>query len=440
LTIPLFALGHAQVICATCVGAGSGILEKKSFDAVLIDEASQATEIATLVPLIHGCQQLVLVGDHYQLPPTVASDAAKAEGLGLSLFERLVAAGVVPSLLDTQYRMHPAISQFPSDCFYGGAIADGIVAAARPAPRGFEWPRPEFPVAFLALNNAQEASDGTSKSNPVEANCVADIVRKLAREGGIPLLEIGVATPYAAQVRHDCHCFLSLSLALAFALLPSLTPFTTLFLSPSPLLLRTLLSLLFQVRLIRRILGHDFKSVECSSIDGFQGREKTVMVISTVRANRGGHCGFLADWCRTNVAITRARNGLIVVGNEPTLRSERRGWGPWLDWAWAHGVVVGEPARGAYDVEATRALATGKKAFRDRDQLMTASRYAATTGSSDVTSSGGGGATAAAAPRGGPPSRPHAYPSSYPPPAQVSVLLYTVTFYANLAHSLTRSP
>ena len=193
-------LNHAQVICATCVGAGSGILEKKMFEAVLIDEASQATEIATIIPIIHGCQTLVLVGDHHQLPPTVASDAAKAEGLCLSLFERLVEAGVAPSLLDTQYRMHPAISQFPSDCFYGGAIADGIDAAARPPPAGFAWPRPDWPVAFIPLNDGQESTDGLSKSNRMEAACVVRIVKQLV-QAGIPLLEIGIATPYAAQVR-----------------------------------------------------------------------------------------------------------------------------------------------------------------------------------------------------------------------------------------------
>ena len=90
------------MICATCVGAGSAKLDRLKFHHVLVDEASQATEVATLVPLMRACRQLVLVGDHCQLPPTVSSDLAKAEGLGVSLFERLVKCGVEPNMLDTQ--------------------------------------------------------------------------------------------------------------------------------------------------------------------------------------------------------------------------------------------------------------------------------------------------------------------------------------------------
>jgi regulator of nonsense transcripts 1 len=126
---------------------------------VLIDEASQATETATCVPVISGCQQLVLVGDHHQLPPTVTSEAGKAEGMEVSLFQRLVLAGVTPLILDTQYRMHPAISQFASDCFYGGRIKDGIKGSARPAPAGIDWPRTDFPVVFIPAPYGSEQGD-----------------------------------------------------------------------------------------------------------------------------------------------------------------------------------------------------------------------------------------------------------------------------------------
>jgi regulator of nonsense transcripts 1 len=90
-----------------------------SFERVMVDEATQATEPAVLVPLTRGCRQLVLVGDHCQLPPTVLSTRAEEEGLGVPLFSRMVACGVPPFMLDTQYRMHPGISMFPSDLFYG---------------------------------------------------------------------------------------------------------------------------------------------------------------------------------------------------------------------------------------------------------------------------------------------------------------------------------
>jgi hypothetical protein len=110
----------AQVICCTCIGSGADILDSMSFERVLVDEATQATESAVLVPLTRGCRHLVLVGDHCQLPPTVLSTRAEEEGLGVPLFSRMVACGVPPFMLDTQYRMHPGIAMFPSDLFYGG--------------------------------------------------------------------------------------------------------------------------------------------------------------------------------------------------------------------------------------------------------------------------------------------------------------------------------
>ena len=314
-------LNRAQVICATCIGAGSQVLDKMRFAAVLIDEAGQATELSTIVPLTRGCQQMVLVGDHYQLPPTVTSDDAKREGICVSLFERLARCGVKTELLDTQYRMHPAISGFASDCFYAGRIKDGITARDRPAPRGFRWPHASFPVAFLDVPNGAEQEDAGSgsKCNPAEAELVMQIVEDLVRYGRVPASEVGIVTPYAAQVR--------------------------------------------ALRRMRDRAG--LREVECASVDGFQGREKHVIVISTVRANRNGSVGFLKDWCRCNVAVTRARNGLIVVGNERTLRSEHRSWEPWLDYVFANGCAVGHPARGTYDQMRIRSMATGEGRYSD---------------------------------------------------------------------------
>jgi regulator of nonsense transcripts 1 len=102
-----------------------------TFDRVLVDEATQATEPAVLVPLMRGCRQLVLVGDHCQLPPTVLSTRAEEEGHGVPLFSRMVACGVPPFMLDTQYRMHPRIAMFPSDLFYGGLLKNGVSAPER---------------------------------------------------------------------------------------------------------------------------------------------------------------------------------------------------------------------------------------------------------------------------------------------------------------------
>lgn len=119
---PKRLLQEAEVICATCIGSGSDMLESLRFHTVLIDEISQATETACLVPIASGCQQLILVGDQCQLPPTVISDEAERQGLSTSLFTRFVQQGVRPVLLDTQYRMHPAIGTFSSMAFYHGML------------------------------------------------------------------------------------------------------------------------------------------------------------------------------------------------------------------------------------------------------------------------------------------------------------------------------
>ena len=108
----------AEIICATAIGSGSDMLDKFRFHTVLVDESTQATETTILVPIAQGCERLILVGDHCQLPPTVLSEEAEKAGLAVSMFSRFVNQGVHPVLLDTQYRMHPVIAEFPSDSFY----------------------------------------------------------------------------------------------------------------------------------------------------------------------------------------------------------------------------------------------------------------------------------------------------------------------------------
>lgn len=293
------AIENAEVVCCTSMGAGSGLLNDYTFPKVLMDEASQATEPATVVPICKGCVQLVLLGDHCQLPPTVSSDLATKEGMALSLFERLARAGVRPTLLQVQYRMHPAISAFPRSHFYSGQLSDGIGAIAREPPKGFEWPHRDKPVAVVPVHG-KERSEGTSWENEDEARRVVEIVQALLR-GGLEPSETGVVTPYGAQAR----------------------------------LLR---------RLLQRAgvkTGRDTGGVEVNSVDSYQGREKEAMVMSTVRANTSGGIGFTADWRRVNVAFTRARRGLIVVCEPQTLSREDRTWAPWLRWAVEEGLCCG---------------------------------------------------------------------------------------------------
>ncbi|MGB1458704.1 MAG: AAA domain-containing protein [Candidatus Thalassarchaeaceae archaeon] len=278
-------LDRAQVLCCTCIGVGHQLLDGRRFSRVLLDEATQATEPASLVPLVRGARQIVLVGDHRQLPPTVISRRAENGGLRRSLFERLVAMGIEPMLLDTQYRMHPAISDFPNRTFYEGRLVDGITAADRPNPVGLLWNDWEVPMAFLPVNGDELLSpDGASKENPAEAGWVAKILENLLQAGDLEEADIGIITPYAGQVRA-----------------------------------------------IRDALPERNDSVEVHTVDGYQGREKEVIIFSCVRSNSDGTVGFLSDERRLNVALTRAKRGLIVIGDPDTLRNDQT-WASWLDY------------------------------------------------------------------------------------------------------------
>lgn len=287
-------LQSAEVVCATCVGSGHEMLDDFQFEIVVIDEATQATEPSSIVPLVKRCEQLVLLGDHFQLPPTVTSSRAAEGGLSTSLFQRLVTLGVEPLLLDTQYRMHPGISHFPSKTFYNGRLKDGIDSSAREHPKGFPWPNKEIPVAFVNVEGNEETSPfaGSSKQNRQEAEVVLRIVEDFLTKGKLSPKQIGIISPYNGQVK-----ILKDSLEAKGGLGPQ---------------------------------GR-YRKLNVNSVDGYQGREKDVIVLSTVRANAKGRVGFLKDWRRLNVAVTRAREGLVVVGHAATLRNDEH-WNLWLNW------------------------------------------------------------------------------------------------------------
>ena len=178
-------LDSAEVICSTNIGSGHRILEGRRFPIVLMDEATQAIEPSALIPISKGCRQLVLVGDHRQLPPTVISKKAERGGLGRSLFERLIDVGVQTNLLDVQYRMHPILREYPSARFYDDRLKDGCSASERPSPAGILWPDWDNPFAFIPISGVEdEEQEGGSRSNPIEAARIYDLVQSLLLAGG----------------------------------------------------------------------------------------------------------------------------------------------------------------------------------------------------------------------------------------------------------------
>ncbi len=262
-------LDRAPVVLATLTGLSGAALAGRRFALAVIDEATQAVEPAAWLALLRA-DRAVLAGDHLQLPPTVLSAAAQAGGLGVSLFERLVAlhGDAVKVTLTEQHRMNEAIMRFPSEALYGGALRahpavahhaldDAPLEVVDTSGRGFEEATPE-------------GSD--SRENEGEALLVAAEVERVLGLGVAPA-EVAVIAPYDGQVQR----------------------------------LRALLSARVE------------QGLEVDTVDGFQGREKEAVVVSLTRANEDGEVGFLADVRRMNVALTRARKKLVVVGDGATV-------------------------------------------------------------------------------------------------------------------------
>lgn len=267
----LFAvMQRIDVVCATCIGCGMGPLDKLKFPYIIVDEAAQVIEPAVILPLGKGAVQAVMVGDQCQLPATVLSQEAQKKGLDISMFDRLLSMGMEYSMLMEQYRMHPKIASFCSWRFYRGQLKSGVKDADRPLPPGVPV---SCPLAFFHVE-ADERSKGASKINPSEARCVAWIASQVLQTlpGQLKGDELGIITPYAGQVS--------------------------------------------EIR--RQIPAQAKDAVQVSSVDAFQGCEKEVIILSLVRANARGDVGFVSDWRRLNVALTRAKRLCVVIGNVNT--------------------------------------------------------------------------------------------------------------------------
>lgn len=280
---------RSDTIFTTCSGAGIGLLRSEQFDIVIVDEASQQTEPSSLIPLVKGCSQAILVGDHVQLRPTI-NQTALALDFDVSLFERLYTkvdgdGGLKTMMLDTQYRMHPKLCEFSSDQFYEGKLKSGISIKDRPLTASdFPFPHvaslheqgntiPDHERAIF-INCDSKELPGKSKENPGQAELCVHICKLLTSQPD------GKTTSHSIVV---------------------LTPYTR------------------QAEVLKRMLSSIRCDIEVSSIDGFQGREADIIVFVTVRCNEHREIGFLKDMRRMNVALTRARSALIVVGNRTTL-------------------------------------------------------------------------------------------------------------------------
>ncbi|XP_020857019.1 5'-3' DNA helicase ZGRF1 isoform X1 [Phascolarctos cinereus] len=271
-------LKQVQVVGITCAACPFPCMNNLKFPIVVLDECSQMTEPASLLPIARfDCEKLVLVGDPKQLPPTIqGSESAHDSGLEQTLFDRLCLMGHKAILLRTQYRCHPAISAIANDLFYEGHLINGISEVER-SPL-LEW----LPtLCFYNVKGIEQIEKANSFHNVAEAAFTLKLIQSLIASG-IEGSMIGVITLYKSQMYKLC-------------------------------------TLLSTVHCDHATL----KAVQVSTVDAFQGAEKEIVILSCVRTK---HVGFIDSEKRMNVALTRGKRHLLIVGNLDCLKKNRL-WG-----------------------------------------------------------------------------------------------------------------
>jgi len=275
-------LNNAHVICATLSGSGHEMFQDLNieFETVVIDEAAQSIELSALIPLKYGCSKCILVGDPKQLPPTVLSREAARFQYEQSLFVRMQSNHPKDvHLLDTQYRMHPEISVFPSNAFYDARLLDGP-GMAKLRTRPWHQSKVLGPYRFFDVQgHHQNAPRGHSLINLAEIDVALQLFDRLITDcrGYDFKGKVGIITPYKSQLRE------------------------------------------LRSRFAKRYGDSVFATVEFNTTDAFQGRESEIIIFSCVRASVSKGIGFLSDIRRMNVGITRAKCSLWVLGNSQSL-------------------------------------------------------------------------------------------------------------------------
>ena len=274
--------GEARVIASTLVGSSSHLLEGQKFGTLFIDEAAQALEAACWIP-IRRVSRVIFAGDHCQLPPTIKSFAALKAGLGKTLMERIVEnKPETVTLLKMQYRMNEEIMRFSSDWFYGNQVESAPEVKYR-SILDLDIPMTWIDTSEFDLPAEQFVGESFGRINKAEAEltllALEHYFQKIGRQRILDeRLDVGVISPYRAQVQY--------------------------------------LRRLFKKR---EFFKHYRSLISVNTVDGFQGQERDIILLSLVRSNDEGQIGFLRDLRRMNVAITRARMKVIILGDASTL-------------------------------------------------------------------------------------------------------------------------
>uniref|UniRef100_A0A1J3JVN5 Putative helicase MAGATAMA 3 n=1 Tax=Noccaea caerulescens TaxID=107243 RepID=A0A1J3JVN5_NOCCA len=275
-----YCLKNAHIIFCTASGAAEMTVERTgSIELLVVDEAAQLKECESVAALqLQGLRHAVLIGDEFQLPAMVQSEVCEKAKFGRSLFERLVLLGHKKHLLNVQYRMHPTISRFPNMEFYNGKISDAANVKESNYQKRFLQGNMFGSFSFINVGlGKEEFGDGHSPRNMVEVAVVSQIICNLHKVSSErkTKMSVGVISPYKGQIRA------------------------------------------IQEKI--GVKSDELFTLNVRSVDGFQGGEEDVIIISTVRSNGNGKVGFLSNRQRANVALTRARHCLWVIGNGATL-------------------------------------------------------------------------------------------------------------------------
>lgn len=313
---------QAQILFTTNIAAGGRQLKAiQELPVVIMDESTQSSEASTLVPLsLPGIRTFVFVGDEKQL-----SSFSNIPQLEMSLFERVLLNGCYkkPHMLDTQYRMHPQISEFPIKKFYQGELKNGVTEEQK------SWESIKYPLYYYHCNegpeskvfNRQRGMSGFTYNNRHECDAILKVIYKLIMDKGVKNDQIGVITPYSAQ--RD---------------LISETLVNDDVVNPAKIAMEQELD---EADLLDAGIGRSngqkntiniINGVYVATIDSFQGHEKEFVIFSCVRNNKENRIGFASDKKRMNVALTRAKNGLVLVGNSEVFRKGDSLWKDYIEY------------------------------------------------------------------------------------------------------------
>lgn len=304
--------GEARVIACTLVGSAHHLLEGMKFGTLFIDEAAQALEAACWIPM-RRASRVILAGDHCQLPPTVKSIAALRAGLGKTLMERIAEnKPEVVTLLKIQYRMNDEIMRFSSDWFYGGKVESAPQIKYRSV---LDY---DHPITWIDTSNEENQITIEGEDAPEDSASVSSSVSAANQNSELNFKEQFVGESFGRINKAEAELTL-LTLAEYFTKIGKrrvleeridvgiISPYRA------------------QVQYLKKLIKkYEFfkpyrRLISVNTVDGFQGQERDVILISLVRSNDEGQIGFLKDLRRMNVAMTRARMKLIILGNKDTM-------------------------------------------------------------------------------------------------------------------------